>query len=359
MLAAMVNGWFLLPDLVFSGTTAAATTWTGSVLWTVFDTPELLFNPLRAVPIQSPTVALYVQAPVWFLGWSTVCGIWIWTKRSLSNLRKPWTALALLLAALFVLIIETPLWQFVPPVLRIIQFPYRLNGFVLLLTAALVLVGLLGLQDEMVRPNRPIFAWVLVVSLIGATTVSMALGIWQEWVPRICLPTTGCVSSRSAGLTTVHVLPATWYAGGLYTDTTAPVVQVPTGRSFAFSPDLIDPHGDSLVATVDLPGGTQPLITNIMAGPQLVTIGGGIERVGRTATGMVVVRRVKPGDGPVRVVIQTADNLVIRAGRWMSLAGSIGVGLLLIAEVFLGWRRRRRIPRGTADVQGLDGLGII
>jgi hypothetical protein len=96
-----------------------------------------------------------------------------------------------------------------------------------------------------------------------------------------------------------------------------------------------------------------------MAGPQLVTIGGGIERVGRTATGMVVVRRVKPGDGPVRVVIQTADNLVIRAGRWMSLAGSIGVGLLLIAEVFLGWRRRRRIPRGTADVQGLDGLGII
>lgn len=348
ILAVMVNGWYLLPDLRLGGSTTVAKA-SVSVVCTFFDTPGLLFNPLRAVPSQSTTVALYVQAPVWFLGWSTVCGIWIWAKHSLAKLRKWWTALAFLLAALLLLIIETPLWSLVPPALQVIQFLYRLNGYVLLLTAALVLVSLLAVQHELGGTKRWTFAHALVVMLVGVTAISVGLGLWQEWVPESCAWVgQSCTANRSSELTTFHVLPGTWNAGNNYTDTTAPVVQVSAGRSFAFSPDLVDAQGGSLVATVDPPGGTQPFLTNIMAGPELVTIGGGIERVGRSQIGMVVVRRVEPGDGPIRVVIQTADGPSIRLGRWLSLAGLIGVGVLLAGQVFLRWHRRRDVTRGSA-----------
>jgi hypothetical protein len=40
---------------------------------------------------------------------------------------------------------------------------------------------------------------------------------------------------------------------------------------------------------------TEPFVTNIVGGPELVTIGGGIDRIGRPEKGMVVARRVKPG----------------------------------------------------------------
>jgi hypothetical protein len=336
----MVNGWYLLPDLSFGGSTVVAAP--AHVGATFFDTPGLLFNPLRAMPSQSTSPALYVQAPVWFLAWSAGCGIWIWTKRSLVEIRKSWTALAVLLTGLFVLIIDTPLWRRIPLRLQVIQFPFRLNGFVLLLTAALVLVSLLALQHELGAPGRSRFVPMFVVLLVGATVISIGLGVWQVWVPRTCFANSNCAPNRSAGLASVNVHPATWYAGNGYTDTTAPVVYVTPGRMLSFSPDLVDAHGDSLVATVDLPGGTQPILTNILGGPQLVSIGGGIERVGRNEAGLVVVRRTEPGDGPIRVVIQTADGPAIRLGRWLSLAGLITLGLILSNQVLLGAYRRRR-----------------
>lgn len=101
-------------------------------------------------------------------------------------------------------------------------------------------------------------------------------------------------------MTPPHVVPSTFYGGNNYTEWTSPVAQVPADRSFFFSPDLVDTRGDSLVATVDPPAGTSPFSTNIIAGPELVTIEGGIEWVGRSQTGMAVVRRVEPGDGPIR-----------------------------------------------------------
>jgi hypothetical protein len=181
-------------------------------------------------------------------------------------------------------------------------------------------------------------------------SISMGTAIWQEWVPQSCnWVGVSCAPNRSSNLTPPHVLPLTWYGGNNYTDTTAPVVEVPADRSFSFSPDLIDTRGDSLAGTFDPPGGTQPFLTNITAGPELVTIGGGIERVGRSEAGMAVVRRVQPGDGPVRVVIETADNPATQAGPWLSLTGLIGVVLLVAGQVFLRWHRRRLAPRRAAD----------
>ena len=149
-------------------------------------------------------------------------------------------------------------------------------------------------------------------------------------------------------MTPPHVVPSTFYGGNNYTEWTSPVAQVPADRSFFFSPDLVDTRGDSLVATVDPPAGTSPFSTNIIAGPELVTIEGGIEWVGRSQTGMAVVRRVEPGDGPIRVVIEAADGPATQFGPWLSLVGLIGVVLVVAVQVFLRWHcRRLALGRGA------------
>ena len=306
ILATMVNGWFLLPDAAFSGTTLASTSAALSV--TFFDNWRLILNPLRSVPSESTSPALYVQAPVWFLAWSL--GFWVLARieSSSSTLRRAWTALALVLVAVLLLAAETSLWKFVPAGLKVIQFPYRLNGFALLLIAGLVLVSLLALQRALGGSRQArLIPTVLVASLVAVIAISTILGIRQIAQP--CRPGPGgCAISRAAGLTgtTIHVLPKSWSPVDLFTNSTEPVLPVAPGRSYNFSPDLVDPHGDRLVATVRPPGGTQPFLTNIEGGPQLVSVGGGIERLGRNQNGYAVVRRVKSGDGPIRVVIQAA-----------------------------------------------------
>ena len=195
ILATMVNGWYLLPDAVLSRTTLAATS--KGLSATFFDSLGLLFNPLRAVPSQSTTPALYVQAPVWFLVWSLGCGVLLGGKSSFATLRKAWTALAVVLVAVIALAIDTQLWKFLPAELQVIQFPYRLNGYVLLLIAALVLVSLLALQHELSRGERSnLVSMSLVASLVAVIAISTSLGVWQVAQP--CRPGPGgCAMNRA------------------------------------------------------------------------------------------------------------------------------------------------------------------
>ena len=348
ILVTMVNAWFLLPDIVYSGSTRAteeAPKLIGALRF--FDRFTLLFNPLRSVPRQSGSPAMYVQAPVWFILWALGCGVWIWIGRpqTLPRLRNAWTSLALLLAALFVLRTNAALFRRLPKTLKVIQFPLRLDGYILLLTAGVVLTSLLAVQRAWRARTRAFAASLLIVLLAGVCAMSVALAVWQEWVPRSCPPAgtqPGCVANRGAGLTSIHVLPTTWGAGNYYADRSAPLRTVAPDRSFDFSPDLVDFHGDALTATVNPPSGIEPFATNIMGGPGLVSISGGIERVGRTDAGYAVVRRVQPGDGPVRVVIRTASSAAILIGRGLSVIGVIGVVVLLSMLALRSRPRRSR-----------------
>ena len=115
------------------------------------------------------------------------------------------------------------------------------------------------------------------------------------------------------------MLPTTWGAGNYYTDDVGPIVAVPPGRSFTFSFEAVNAHGDRLDATIVPPPGTKPFLTNIMGGPLLVSITGGIERLGRTEEGYTVVRHVLPGHGAgPRPHSDAADDPAIRFGRWFS-----------------------------------------
>ncbi len=348
VLSTMVNAWFLLPDVAFARSTTAGAVPVG-ILYTFFDSFGLLFNLGRAVPSQasSSAPALFVQAPVWFLLWTFACGTYIWCKRSVAFLREAWTVMAVLFVGVVGLILDTPLWNRLPATLRQIQFPYRLNGEVVLLAGGLVLVSLLAVQHELDGTRRSKVVAALVVSLLVVAAISVGLAVWQEWVPHQCptaasdSPPPHCVADRSAWLTPPQVLPITWVAGNFYADTSEPVIPVSPDRVFVFSPDEVDAHGDRLEATIVPPAGTEPFITNIMGGPQLVSLSGGIERVGRTEAGYAIAQRVEPGNGPVQVDIRTADSPAIRIGRWLSLLSAIGVAVLLL-QPLLSRRRGRR-----------------
>ena len=67
-------------------------------------------------------------------------------------------------------------------------------------------------------------------------------------------------------------------------------------------------------------------------------VSGGLVRAGRTDTGYTVLRRVEPGSGPIQVVIE--GESIDRPGRLLSIAGVIGVVLLLVVPTV---RKRRRI----------------
>jgi hypothetical protein len=87
-----------------------------------------------------------------------------------------------------------------------------------------------------------------------------------------------------------------------------------------------------------------------MAGPELATIRGGVERVGRDYYGYAVLRRVKPGSGPVPVVIETARSPAIVVGRWLTVVGLVGVITLLAAQVgkLLRARLSARAPSSSS-----------
>ncbi len=71
----------------------------------------------------------------------------------------------------------------------------------------------------------------LAQALIAVMAVSLGLCMWQEWVPKPY-----GFKNRSAVLVSANVLPESWYAGGSYLDTRAPVVAVPPGRTLIIPP---------------------------------------------------------------------------------------------------------------------------
>ena len=235
------------------------------------------------------------------------------------------------------------------PTLRVIQFPLRLDGYVVLLTSALVLVSVLAVQRGIARSAavaRGAGALGYARRCLRDERVARGLaGMGAEVVPAASVRIRN-VSRTDRRMTPTHVLPTTWGAGNYYTDTETTLVPVAPGRSFDFSPELVDPHGDRLMATMILPGGTEPFVTNIMGGPGLVSIRGASSGSGEPTPSYVVVRRVRPGDGPVRVVIRTADTPAIRIGRLLSLAGVLGLALLL-SMLALSSRDRRLRARAA------------
>jgi hypothetical protein len=329
--SVMLNAWFLFPDAAYEGLVAAHSFGPppGVSLWgtySFFNTPAVLLDPLRVVPKQSSTPALYVQAPVWFLAWGVLVGGLLLRRKLVDRtLGRLWICALILVLLVLSLIMIAPLWNFVPFPYNEIQFAYRLCSYVFYAVAGLVLVSALALQRceikgplGIVRGSR--------AALVGVCAVSVLLCSSQLWLAHTTFPNS--YKNRGEALASTSIVPRTWYTvPGAYSDQQAPVVEVSDARLVKISPE--DVRGDRFETTAEFPQGPQPIQTNIDAGSYLVHIAG-VEAIGRDPLGLVVVKRLSNNlRGPVHIVVETAHNAVIRIARATSVVAALLVLLVL------------------------------
>jgi hypothetical protein len=336
--SVLVNAWYLVPDIAYAGDVRAHAYALAVAGASFFDTPGVLLDPLRMVPHESTTPALYVQVPVWFMVWGLVAGaLLLWRGRSGDRLGRVWIGVIVLIGVLLGMIMLTPLWSVLPFPFDEIQYPYRLGSYVYYAVGGLVLVGALALQRAAAAGRAGPTVGRLRVGLAGVCAVSIGLCVWQQWVPNTLFPQWS-YTNRKEALVSVHTPPRTWYDPGSYNDNSTPVVHVPAGRSLNIPPNEI--HGDRFAAWMRVPPGTQPIQTNIVGGGYLVHMSG-LTRIGRNPYGYAVVRRERAGSGPVHVVVQTATSPALVLAWALSIAACLAILAVLAWACAQSVRARR------------------
>jgi hypothetical protein len=337
-----LNAWFLLPDIRFNGLVQARFFDQG-ISAMFLDTPGVLFFPFRVVPAASGTPALYVQTPVWLLAWSLLAALVLSIRRKIGGgLRRAWLACVGFVAVILVLLCVASVWTVVPFPWDTIQFPYRLCTYLVYGCAAAVGIAALGAQRAWSNLGR----WTR-LSLAGglgvAVVVTATLCAWQLWVPNPLQGTS--YTDRAQALASTVRAPMSWYDPGLYADSSARVVNTTANRTLIIKP--ADVHGDKFSGWVRPPAGMAPIQTNIAGGPYLVKLTG-LVRVGRNARGFAVVRRERPGHGPVYVTLATAQNATVVAGWAISLMALLA---LLAMVAWAAWRKVRGLRRSPSGLR--------
>jgi hypothetical protein len=330
-----LNGWFLLPDISYAHDTILSAR---DIKWSAtsfFNTFGVIFDPLRMVPRESGTPALYVQAPVLALVWGLLAAPLAWRYR---GLRAGVTTALIVLAGVLVVIMSEGAWELLPTVFQRAQFAYRLQTYVTLAIAGLVLVGSLALtrraqSGRAARADRPLALGLGLVVAFG-----VALCAWQLWVPNTHVHEGHFTSYAKRGDVLRGApasLPQSWYAGNDYGDRSLPVLAT-TGQ-FTFDPTQV--KDDRLTGAVSLPAGLQPVATNIAGGPYLVHVGGGVRVVGRTEEGNLVLQRTTGGSQLVPVELRAQLGAPVVLGR---IVTAVSAAVLLALAVGAAIRRRRR-----------------
>jgi hypothetical protein len=342
---ALVNSWFLLPDIVYQGYVKAY--YASHFSWAVsgfFDTPGILLDPLRAVPEQSTRPALFMQAPDLFLVWGLAAGGMLLAAKVSGHygLRRVWVGAVTLVALLLGAMMLKPVWSIVPYPFIDIQFPYRLDSYLAYGVAGLVLVGALALQHEAKGRKRRLVT-VLRLALVASVAIGLGLCVWQQWVPSTRSPKS--IADRSEALAAQNVAPLSWYDEGTYRDARSPVVTAAPNRTLLIKPSQV--RGDRFEAWMSVPPGPAPIQTDIGGGDYLVHISG-LEWIGRDELGYAVVRRVNGGSGPVRVVLETAHSFTLELGRILSIVAIVAIACIVVGTAVRGHGRGGgRAPLGV------------
>jgi hypothetical protein len=356
-----LNGWYLLPDISYGFTTFIGSEPASWAFTGFFNTFGVIFDPLRMVPRESSTPALYVQAPVLALIWGLLAAPLAWRYR---RLRAGIVTALIVLVGLLVVIMSSAVYEALPTAWHDIKFAYRLQTYVTLACTALVLVGALALtrRAQSGRATRSDRGLALGLGLVVAFGVG--LSAWQLWVPNtritgegfssyanradalrnttlVCRPGARCSGAAEAPT----LLPRSMYwFDNYYDDHSLPVIA--TTAEFTFDPTQV--RDNRLRALASAPPGLTPFATNIAGGPYVVHVGGGVRVVGRTADGHLVLERTTEGSGPVPVELSAALSAPVMLGR---IATALSAALLLALALTAAVRRRR----SPADPTALDG----
>lgn len=329
ILGVGLNAWFLLLDVIRSPETIAAQ---GTFSWlstSMFDSFTSIFDPLRSTPEGSTTRGLTVAAPVFALAWAIVVGLSNW-KRTKPLDRQLWLLLLLLLGGIIWCMMSQSFWDLVGKPLTSIQFPYRLNGYLLFGCAGLVCVAARTRLDR----RQLIGLGIVLVLSIGPA-------FWQIWHigNETALTRFPARQTFSQGLETK---PTSWYDSDSYADRSQPVVA--TTRSALIPP--LPPGTGSITIDLLVPAGKGPVALNVQGGPYIVGVAGA-ERLGRTSNGLVVI--AAPSSivaTTVTLTIAQAGGSVVAIGRAVTLASML---ITILWSLFLFLRRRRPTHRPTPD----------
>src|SRR5439155_26748268 len=172
----------------------------------------------------------------------------------------------------------------------------------------------------------------LALGLGVAVAFGVGLSAWQLWVPNthISIGNYSSYSHRGDALRGPPTLrPQSWNAPNDFADRSLPVI--PTTAEFTFDPAHVD--DDRLVASASFPPGLQPFATNIVGGPYLVHVGGGVRVVGRTGGGggryaggevggALVLERTTDGSQPVPVELSAQLSAPVVLGRIATAASA-------------------------------------
>jgi hypothetical protein len=339
-----INAWFLLLDLSHSSDTLAGSP-AGGMAWQItkyFDTIGVIFDPLRQTPSQSNTAGLTIAAPLAALVVSVVIAALAWpvARRIGAWLWSLWAVLLATTAGLVVLMtMPESWWNTLGSPFILIQFPYRLAGW-LALAITLLLAVSLRLAKELTAGRRRLVT-VLVVALVLAGIGQAAAQMFssERLDGEVFTGKTNAPDLAYAGGPTGP--PATWYDPHSYADHSRPLIEVPEGRKATLPTPL--PGQTSLSAVVRLPAGRAPIATNIAGGPYVAAVEG-LTVAGRDVEGMVVVKPSAGRGRDARIVAAADAGGLETAGVVISIiCAVIAVGLLLALTVRPGLRYRRDV----------------
>ena len=346
VLGGALNGWFLIPDVSYAheaNVDSNLVPWAATRLYNTFG---IIFDPLREVPQGNETPGLYVQAPVLALIWGLIA---LPLSLRYRRLRAGVATALIVLGGLLVLIMSSGAWSSLPSSFQAAQWAHRVQTYVALAIAGLVLVGVLALTRRAQSGRATRLDRGLALGLGLAVACGVALCAWQLWVPNTHIDEAHFSSypNRAEALSgPPTLLPKSWNAGTDYADRTLPVIA--TTAEFAFDPTDVD--DDRLAVLASLPAGLQPFTTNIIGNPHLVHVGGGVRVVGRTSSqhecvggcwtgGYLVLQRTTEGSQPVPVALTARLSAPVVLGRITTAAAAV---LLLALALVAAVRRRHR-----------------
>jgi hypothetical protein len=337
-----LNAWYLVADVAYGLNTATSRYNVRRLPSTELAEAGLFLNPLRtADPYTAYWRDLRFTLPWYFLVWVLVVARLVWPRKGAAARRLAGGLGALVVGYVTFIAWRAP-WHLVPHELYNIQITWRLHGYVLLITALLVLLALRWEAGAERSQRRALGA--LLVAIIA---FNLGAAVWQEWRVRSEYVTADreVVAGRHFAAEVVaarYEEPASWYPNAMYRDVSLPIVTTEPGRALEIPVRAV--HDSRFSGVLDVPDGAAPFRTNLAAGSHFVRLEG-IRFVGRTPDGLIVAARAAdaPPRGPIAVTITPVRTTLLGAGTLVSL-------LSLAALVgLIGWTVRRSLGRFSRD----------
>jgi hypothetical protein len=342
--SALLNAWFLIPAIAYgSRTRIGGVDWNGLLsLTSVVTSVGRLFTLSRGTSVTPGpgiayqpdfSLALPVLPIAWVLVGVTLTMARGWRSNNLGFRRL--LGICAGVGLLFGLLLTN--WRLIsdlPGPYHLVQFPYRLETYVLLaMSGAMICVLALERADATTHAWRALLVGVVTFSAIGA--------IEQVAAHPNRFPTRNFVFDAR------HQPPASSRDTGDYSDATLPVIP-DAGAAVAEFPQNV--HDDRVAATFAVDPSQTLVRSNIRAAPYLVQVVGA-RILGRTQDGFMMLRLPSGHPRLVNLVVKRAASVPVQLGRALSVTAALALVALLCAGAFRRVRRGRRTAESTGASQ--------